>query len=233
MVVKYPTTLAGDERLGVVNFRLSLPPLPGQFSVITIKSSPNLISSATLRCLNPLESGQSFESEKEAALETLRNESQSPRIGAVIRISVISCLWKLLKMCLNPLESGQSFEWNVKGKEKAPTIKGLNPLELGQSFELKERDLVAEAQAVSQSPRIGAVIRIRVPARKEMHHESCLNPLESGQSFEYVNGQVKTWKRDPSQSPRIGAVIRKKTGPGHEKHPLWCLNPLESGQSFE
>ena len=35
MVGKSQTTLAGDERLRVVNFRLSLPPSSGQFSVIT------------------------------------------------------------------------------------------------------------------------------------------------------------------------------------------------------
>jgi hypothetical protein len=35
MVGKYQTTLAGDQRLKVVNFRLSLPPSSGQFSIIT------------------------------------------------------------------------------------------------------------------------------------------------------------------------------------------------------
>lgn len=35
MVGKLPTTLTGSVRLRVVNFRLSLPPSTGQFSVIT------------------------------------------------------------------------------------------------------------------------------------------------------------------------------------------------------
>ena len=38
MVGKYQSTLAGDERLRVVNFGLSLPPSSGQFWIIT----PNL-----------------------------------------------------------------------------------------------------------------------------------------------------------------------------------------------
>jgi len=40
MVGKSQTTLAGDERLRVVNFRLSLPPSSGQFSVITTNLFP-------------------------------------------------------------------------------------------------------------------------------------------------------------------------------------------------
>jgi hypothetical protein len=43
MVGKYPTTLAGDQRRRVVNFRLSLPPLPGQFSIITPTTSNETI----------------------------------------------------------------------------------------------------------------------------------------------------------------------------------------------
>ena len=41
MVGKSQTTLAGDERLRVVNVRLSLPPSSGQFSIIT----PNVCQS--------------------------------------------------------------------------------------------------------------------------------------------------------------------------------------------
>jgi hypothetical protein len=40
MVGKSQTTLAGRQRLRVVNFRLSQPPFPGQFSVITTISFP-------------------------------------------------------------------------------------------------------------------------------------------------------------------------------------------------
>jgi hypothetical protein len=47
MVGKYPTTLAGDQRRRVVNFRLSLPPLPGQFSIITPKRIRKKITNNT------------------------------------------------------------------------------------------------------------------------------------------------------------------------------------------
>ena len=40
MVGKSQTTLAGRQRLRVVNFRLSQPPFPGQFSVITTMGNP-------------------------------------------------------------------------------------------------------------------------------------------------------------------------------------------------
>ena len=113
-------------------------------------------------------------------------ESQSPRIGAVIRIirslpaagrgrhvsipsnrgshsnhHLIKILNDMKKLCLNPLESGQSFEFAMIVSTK--------------TFVLVK----------SQSPRIGAVIRIRKSLIWTSLRRCCLNPLESGQSFEF------------------------------------------------
>ena len=183
--------------------------------------------------LNPLESGQSFEFNTGGSDITAIQLSQSPRIGAVIRIidplfddgvrmsvsipsnrgshsNVFRHLFSLLYLVsLNPLESGQSFEcqfawcrfvWcrfvsipsnrgshsNLKEKfDQWMTALSLNPLESGQSFESTNPTEKPPGESRgSQSPRIGAVIRI----------------------FMYTPGP---WERNGrSQSPRIGAVIR-------------------------
>ena len=63
--------------------------------------------------------------------------------------------------------------------------------------------------AGSQSPRIGAIIRMRV-------------------SLVNINlGDIM------SQSPRIGAIIRIYYKEAVMKGGTMSLNPLESGQSFE
>ena len=86
--------------------------------------------------------------------------SQSPRIGAVIRmvqpaLPAVPCFGvsipsnqgshsncrKLVKSTkrfassLNPLESGQSFEYVFEYADSRGRAAGLNPLESGQSFE--------------------------------------------------------------------------------------------------
>ena len=62
---------------------------------------------------------------------------------------------------------------------------------------------------MSQSPRIGAVIRMRSTEGQKNKGTAGLNPLESGQSFEStVNLPVVVSSDTRSQSPRIGAVIR-------------------------
>ena len=84
--------------------------------------------------------------------------SQSPRIGAIIRITSLRKRFQLRNFvsipsnrgnhsntrtpmaffagtaCLNPLESGQSFELKIKVNEREFDLR-LNPLESGQSFE--------------------------------------------------------------------------------------------------
>ena len=62
---------------------------------------------------------------------------------------------------LNPLESGQSFELRPTLQVVEVPEDGLNPLESGQSFESETlRYIIVEEFGMSQSPRIGAVIRI-------------------------------------------------------------------------
>ena len=134
--------------------------------------------------------------------------------------------------CLNPLESGQSFEYNELVKAMTPWIK-------------------------SQSPRIGAIIRMRIETKRVEVKAPCLNPLESGQSFELEGQWSACYESDlvsiPSNRgnhsnyfdtvgvPTGGYVSipsnrgnhsNSRTG-AYTRRNLRSLNPLESGQSFE
>ena len=61
--------------------------------------------------------------------------SQSPRIGAIIRMVFLALLVSTIAMGLNPLESGQSFESGNNAGQVNAVLLSLNPLESGQSFE--------------------------------------------------------------------------------------------------
>ena len=86
---------------------------------------------------------------------------------------------------------------------------------------------------MSQSPRIGAIIRIKTPDEMINDLVKSLNPLESGQSFEFEESVLKQAEARRSQSPRIGAIIRIPPKRYDHHHHSSGLNPLESGQSFE
>ena len=86
---------------------------------------------------------------------------------------------------------------------------------------------------MSQSPRIGAIIRIGLAARKSATADLSLNPLESGQSFESKTAMLFSGIISLSQSPRIGAIIRIAGSKEEVFGVEASLNPLESGQSFE
>ena len=209
--------------------------------------------------LNPLESGQSFESEivyvrnvtveEGVSIPSNRGshsnsrfakrkipgwrQSQSPRIGAVIRILFVFLPGLSGGIRLNPLESGQSFEFcdRIRALERLERVS--IPSNQGSHSNTNRPISGGRIPAKSQSPRIGAVIRMQkqsgsimrrqkvsIPSNRGSHsnntepdHQAIcfpsLNPLESGQSFESK------------------MVAQKCAGRGK------CLNPLESGQSFE
>ena len=186
-----------------------------------------------------------------------RTKSQSPRIGAVIRIHHISGETKKDTVSIPSNRGSHSNLWSLPPffDRNSP---GLNPLESGQSFECKAPPNNHLTTTWSQSPRIGAVIRIKGWGPRTGGPHQGLNPLESGQSFEYYNrDEAVALGFDMSQSPRIGAVIRMYTamhqayGGSMSQSPRIgavirmqsslrsqflfpvCLNPLESGQSFE
>ena len=60
---------------------------------------------------------------------------------------------------LNPLESGLSFEPLYKHLAMMAAARCLNPLESGLSFERRVMERMSYRCDVSQSPRIGAVLR--------------------------------------------------------------------------
>ena len=112
-------------------------------------------------------------------------------------------------VCLNPLESGQSFEsgssvggsgWrrvvsipsnrgshsNINSPADEERIKeSLNPLESGQSFEYTIRVRRLDRDVVSQSPRIGAVIRMKTVFMKVAREAPVSIPSNRGSHSNY------------------------------------------------
>ena len=136
------------------------------------------------------------------------SQSQSPRIGAVIRINPEIFCEPVVECSLNPLESGQSFESKrhraegpYAGPVSIPSNRGNHsnrhtpgrwplsaccvsiPSNRGNHSNHESSLLQQVLQSLSQSPRIGAIIRIMLWLKKSKNLKS-LNPLESGQSFE-------------------------------------------------
>ena len=112
--------------------------------------------------------------------------SQSPRIGAVIRIDTRLVAGAGGLVCLNPLESGQSFECKLSISVEAILEKSQSP-RIGAVIRIYGVRWNAATDTMSQSPRIGAVIRI-------------------------ANNLGSLMPEYRSQSPRIGAVIRMVPG---------------------
>ncbi len=125
--------------------------------------------------------------------------SQSPRIGAVIRIKELH-LPPSASVCLNPLESGQSFEYEMVYKDDAIYVEVSIPSNRGSH---------SNTSAVFG---VSSKVPVSIPSNRGSHsNRNCriqpqedilrLNPLESGQSFEYEHGKQRHDDRERVSIP--------------------------------
>ena len=162
----------------------------------------------TIGCLNPLESGQSFEYNHGEVDSGPRRSSQSPRIGAVIRMSMSWTTRSRGIERLNPLESGQSFE-SIHAILDGPASHGVSQSpRIGAVIRIKEAlRRLRRFRELSQSPRIGAVIRMDPRSGWSRHCPLVSIPSNRG-SHSNKPRRPNQSREEMSQSPRIGAVIR-------------------------
>ena len=161
--------------------------------------------------LNPLESGQLFESGRERGGHHRRRRrlSQSPRIGAVIRMARLVTYWAadprlsqsprigaVIRIRKNqhkdrptnvsiPSNRGSYSNIQSSSRSRATGTVSIPSNRGSYSNPAVEEACRNSAAFMSQSPRIGAVIRILPSSRlPRLKSPRCLNPLESGQLFE-------------------------------------------------
>ena len=133
------------------------------------------------KCLNPLESGQLFESEEVRTAAQLRQLSQSPRIGAVIRMDVFQWALGVHKfLSQSPrigavIRIGQLpvFGKGDCGKSQSPRIGAVIRIN-------KQRVRPPFGDDSSQSPRIGAVIRMETGKSKSTRRRAVSIPSNRG-----------------------------------------------------
>ena len=112
-------------------------------------------------------------------------------------------------------------------------VVSLNPLESGQSFEYRDTVKTPGIYDMSQSPRIGAIIRIYDIYINNDDYNLVSIPSNRGNHSNLQLKYGQRIQRIQSQSPRIGAIIRIIITDALKPKRIACLNPLESGQSFE
>ena len=157
-------------------------------------------------CLNPLESGQSFQLLVKGLWSCVNYVSIPSNRGSLSNKDY-NVITSGRTLSLNPLESGQSFQQINEVEEQdmlevsIPSNRGslsnqihnmaevmLSSVSIPSNRGSLSNHLSAPVDAfgyVSQSPRIGAVFPTIYTRWEDWKMEVSLNPLESGQSFQH------------------------------------------------